>query len=219
MASLRGVAVERGELNRLMWYSLSSREKLGVLSVSAVALSAAAWVGYDRMTAPQAPAPGATVSAAAPEQFPVHVAGAVKEPALITAGAGMLVQDAIRDAGGAGPGADLKRLNLAARLLPNTRLYVPSLGEDVSDAELGPYGPLGAPQARGGGDAAAGGLININTAAEAELDRLPGVGPVTAKKIIEYRNSIGGFKTIDQLIEVKGIGPKKLEQIRPHVRL
>jgi competence protein ComEA len=60
-------------------------------------------------------------------------------------------------------------------------------------------------------------MVNINTASITELDRLPGVGPATAQKIIDYRNQIGRFSSIDQLLEVKGIGTKKLEQMRPYI--
>jgi competence protein ComEA len=63
------------------------------------------------------------------------------------------------------------------------------------------------------------GSVNINTADESELDQLPGVGPATAKKIVEYRSAHGGFQSVDELDQVKGIGPKKLEEMRPYCRL
>lgn len=210
-----------------VWYSLSSREKIGVACLGAVVVAAAAWVGVQKLTVPRSFQPTITAEAANGGQFPVYVAGAVREPAVISATANMLVNDAIQEAGGATKDADTGKLNLAARLVPNSRLYVPKLGEDLSAEELGPYAPGAAyvpAPAQGystgrsrGAAQSSGGIVNINTASEQELDTLPGVGPVTAKRIIEYRNQVGGFRSIDQLLDVKGIGPKKLERMRSRV--
>ena len=177
------------------------------------------------MTGESAASVGPVISpeAAAGGHFPVHVAGGVSAPSVITADSNMVVQDAINSAGGATDDADLGRLNLAARLIPNSRVYVPVKGEFLEPGELDPYGP-GAPRVSSANPSPSGrpagvniGLININTATETQLQVLKGVGPVTARKIIDYRNSVGGFADVDQLIEVKGIGPKKLSQIRPFV--
>jgi competence protein ComEA len=208
-----------------MWYSLSSREKVGITSVAALAIGTAGWVGLQKLKAPAVGHPAGLTAGSSSSSFPVHVTGAVREPCLIAGAPNMVVQQAIEAAGGATRDADTNRLNLAARLQPNSRLYVPRLGEDVSEEELGPYAPgarIAASSPAGmpvSGGSAAGGPVNINTASEAELDRLPGVGPVTARKIIEYRNQVGGFKSVEQLMEVKGIGPKKLEKMRPMVGL
>ncbi len=206
-----------------MWYSLSAREKAGVACLGAMLLGAGGWVGINKISHRTSNySPSISAQAMQSAEFPVHVAGAVREPAVIAASANMLVDDAIKEAGGATKDADLGKLNLAARLIPNTRIYVPKLGEEISAEEPGPYAPGAMPASSvsgGGSSEAAGGLININTANETELDKLPGVGPVTAKRIIEYRNQIGAFKSTDQLLDVKGIGPKKLEKIRPHVTI
>jgi len=142
----------------------------------------------------------------------VHVAGCVKNPNVYVMNPGDRVIDAINKAGGAKADADLDALNLAEPLKDGEKIYVPPKGEmtvsgqtaQTSKTSAYNNGPL---------------VVNINTAGPEELDRLPGVGPATAQKIIEYRNQIGRFTSIEQLEEVRGIGPKKLEQMRPFVRL
>jgi competence protein ComEA len=153
----------------------------------------------------------------------VHVAGAVRKPGLVTLASDRRVKDALDAAGGAVRGADLGRLNLAERLVDGTQIYVPLIGEELPDSAVS------VPRSEGSAPAAtriardrqslAPNSISINAASAAELDLLPGIGPATAAKIIEYRASRGGFKSVDELVEVKGIGPKKLAQIRPYVRL
>lgn len=157
------------------------------------------------------------------EQVVVHVAGAVQKPGLVTLASDRRVKDAIDAAGGAARGADLARLNLAERLVDGTQIYVPLVGEELPDSAVSVSRSEGSEPAatRISKDrqSLAPNSISINAASAAELDLLPGIGPATAAKIIEYRASRGGFKSIDELLEVKGIGPKKLAQIRPYVRL
>jgi competence protein ComEA len=119
---------------------------------------------------------------------------------------GERVIDAIDRAGGPRKDADLTMLNLAAPLTDGTQIVVPKPGSTMS----------GDPGSSGSGSTSGGTtLININSASEIELEDLPGVGPVTAAAIIDYRTQNGPFATIDDLIDVTGIGPSTLEQIRP----
>lgn len=138
----------------------------------------------------------------------VDVAGAVVKPGVYRFTAGARVGDAIEAAGGFSPRVDVGRvgaeLNLAATLADGAQIHVPSRDDVSGGAGGGAIPSGGAPGAR---------LINVNTATEAELDSLPGIGPVTAGKIIESR-SASPFKTIDDLRERGILGEKALEKIR-----
>lgn len=214
----------------------------GRLVLGTVALVAVALVGW-KLLAPPAPppemrlpfvsttaAPDATGSAtpepsgsagAAPNEAPgeeaatevvVHVVGAVATPGVRRLPAGARVVDAVDAAGGAVADADLSRLNLAAPVEDGQQVYVPRVGEVV----LPPVGPAGGASGAAGtpGDADDGGPVNLNTATVDELDALPGVGPTIAQAIVDHRSEHGPFESVDQLIEVSGIGEAKLEQLR-----
>lgn len=177
---------------------------------------------------PEQPLPGLYAAEVSkvdqPAKVVVHVAGAVRKPGLVTSTSEHRVKDAIDAAGGPARGADLSRLNLAERLVDGTQIYVPLVGEELPEASVAVARPAGgAPppdrKSSRAQQALAPNSISLNSATAAELDLLPGVGPATAAKILEYRASRGGFKSVDELLEVKGIGPKKLAQIRPFVRL
>lgn len=137
----------------------------------------------------------------------VHVAGAVVRPGVYELAAAARVVDAVAAAGGLGEGADDLRLNLAAPLTDGERVYVPRQGEP-------PPPDLGAapasPSAGEGGSA----LVDLNTADIEGLEALPGVGPATAAAIVEHRQRIGRFTSVDQLLDVRGIGEAKLEALR-----
>jgi competence protein ComEA len=201
-----------------MWYSLSGREKAGLASLVAAFIGVTGYVGYQQLSAPASRFLGGVASGSQPLTFAVQVAGAVAKPGVISATQGLVVQEAIEMSGGLTPDADTSRINLAARLIANSRLYVPTRDESVGETTLGPYSVAATqsiqPLASSGSP-----RIRLNAATENELDQLPGVGPKTARAIIDFRSSIGGFTSVDQLIDVKGIGPKKLEQIRPFVSL
>lgn len=155
--------------------------------------------------------PAATsTSSTEPASLVVHVAGAVMLPGVHEVPAGSRVADAIAAAGGLAPGADEARINLAAPVADGERIYVPVVGEEPPAAVVGSSGGSSA----AGGATASGGPINLNTADEVALDSLPGVGPATAAAIIEHRERIGGFTSVEQLLDVRGIGEAKLEQLR-----
>jgi competence protein ComEA len=139
----------------------------------------------------------------------VHVAGAVHRPGVYRLRAGARVDDAISRAGGAKPRADLTQVNLAAEVEDGRQILVP---RRVAAAA--------APIA--GGDAATqqpGVPLNLNTATLEQLDELPGVGPATAQKILDYREEHGGFGSVEELGQVPGIGDVRMASLRDQVRV
>jgi competence protein ComEA len=129
----------------------------------------------------------------------VHVAGAVARPGLVVVPSGSRVADAVAGAGGALPDADLGALNLAAPLSDGQHLMVPSAA------------------GRDGAAGAADDRVRINVASETDLQRLPGVGPVLAARIVEHRDRYGPFATVEDLLDVPGIGEGKLAALREAV--
>lgn len=158
----------------------------------------------------------------------VHVVGAVKKPGLYDFHSGDRVSDAIRLAGGSLADADLESVNLAAKLEDGTQLRILKKSQanmPQALADLGTYGGdnvkagYASKSGGSGGGELSPGSISLNTASESELDRLPGIGPSTARKILDYRRQVGGFTSINEALNVKGIGPKKLAAMRKYLRL
>jgi competence protein ComEA len=152
------------------------------------------------------------------QKIAVHVAGAVQKPGLYEILIGSRVNDAIRLAGGAKPNGYLDGVNLAAVVQDGEQIYVPD--HPPTDGESVAPGSSGAsePQHRSSGaKKLPTGKININTASKVDLMRLPGVGEVTAGKIIAKRRELGRFSSPEQLLDVKGIGPKKLAAMKDYV--
>jgi competence protein ComEA len=139
-----------------------------------------------------------------PIEVVVHVVGAVVTPGLYRLDEGSRVADALSLAGGATPKANLAAVNLAAPVVDGTQVVVPRKGES---AGAGSAPSTGAPSSPGG-------PIHLNTATVEELETIPGVGPVTAQRIIDFREQNGPFRSVDELDAVSGIGPKRLEQLR-----
>jgi competence protein ComEA len=150
----------------------------------------------------------AATEAQPPAEVVVDVVGAVMTPGLYRLDEGSRVADAVSLAGGATRKADLAGVNLAAPLVDGTQIIVPRKGQAA------PAGVAAAPGGSGAAQSSPAGPIHLNTATEEELETIPGVGPVTAQRIIDFREQNGPFRSVDELDAVSGIGPKRLEQMR-----
>lgn len=191
--------------------ALSRGELIGLVALLAVTLGGAG-LWYVRSlprpvevaTAPSGGTGSAPASASpSPEVVVlVDVAGWVRRPGVYEFTEGARVIDAIDAAGGARSGALLEALNLAAPLTDGTQILVPREGQ------------VGVAPAPVTGGAVAGGLVNVNSAIATELEELPGIGEVIAQRIIDYRTENGPFATVDELLDVSGIGDAILESIR-----
>jgi competence protein ComEA len=173
---------------------------LGAL-VLALALLVASRFLRPAGTATYAPAPRAQ-TAAAPAPLVVDVVGAVRRPGLYRLRQGARIADAIARAGGATHRAELSLVNLAAPLADGVQIVVPARvaggGPGVATATSGP--------------------VHLNTATLEDLDALPGIGPVTAQKILDFRQKHGAFSNVDELDAIPGIGPARLDQLRDLVQ-
>jgi competence protein ComEA len=151
---------------------------------------------------PLPPPTGAGVTGLPSSRVVVDVVGAVRRPGLYRLAHGSRIADAVTRAGGATSKADLAQINLAAPLADGEQVVVPRRGAGVASTGAGsaPAGSTSAP-------------VQLSTATLEQLDSLPGVGPVTAQKILDYRQKHGAFQSVDELDAVPGIGPKRLEQL------
>lgn len=156
------------------------------------------------------PTPSGKGSGAAVTELVVDVAGKVRRPGIVVLEPGSRVVDALEAAGGARPGVRLTDLNLARPLQDGEQVLV---GVAAAPGAAASTAPEQAASGQEGGPE----LVDINTASATELEELSGVGPVTAEAIIEWRTSNGGFQSVDQLLEVDGIGEKTLADLSPHV--
>lgn len=143
-----------------------------------------------------------TTDGATGDILTVHVSGRVSEPGVIHVPAGAIVADAIAAAGGLLGDASVESLNLAAEVASGEHIVVP-----------GPGGPPTGAKAVGG-DGGPPGLVSLSQATAADLETLPGVGPVLAERIVAWRDQNGGFEAVEDLLEVPGIGEAKLTALR-----
>ncbi|MEO8107715.1 MAG: helix-hairpin-helix domain-containing protein [Actinomycetes bacterium] len=156
--------------------------------------------------------PSDPAAATVTEVVVVDVDGAVRRPGVVELPAGSRVVDALKSAGGVSAKADTGALNLAQVLIDGEQIVVPKKGAD-------PTGIPGSPTVPDPGGTAPASVVNLNTATPVELETLPGIGPVLAAAIVDWRTQNGGFTSVDQLEQVSGIGPATFADIAPLVRL
>lgn len=183
---------------------------LGGLAIVAVAWIGARYLKQDAGGAQaRAPAPIKLQRSGGGRAF-VHVTGAVRHPGVYTVSSWARLDLAVKRAGGPAKGADLEGVNLAAKIADGQQVVVPRRG-------------MGAAPAGGDVGAAVGAAppqpINLNTATVDQLDELDGVGPATAQKILAWRQEHGGFRSVDDLKQISGIGPKRFEALKDKVRM
>lgn len=209
-----------GEPLRERLRSLDRRELAGLLVVAVLIVGGAAlWYVRSLPSSVSIQAPsdrmdpsGLTGSMASPTPatIVVDVAGWVRRPGVYEFRQGDRVIDAVRMAGGAKPGADLTSINLAALLTDGQQIVVFKRGK--TGAGTGVAGGSG-PSGSGGAET----LVNLNTATLDQLESLPGIGPALGQRILDYRQVHGPFRSVDDLLNVSGIGEKRLADLRPRV--
>ena len=159
------------------------------------------------------PEPTTTPAATTPATFPVHLAGAVARPGVYYVTEGTILDTVLREAGGFSIVADTTKVNLAMSLAAHQYVYVPELGEETVPTPVSPIG----------GESRAASTepdkVNINTADEAELTKLSGVGPSTAQKIIAYREANGPFQALEDLMNVPGIKEGRFAGLKDFITL
>jgi competence protein ComEA len=188
-----------------------TRPQLAVILLLILALCIGSFLAYSRSRPRRVEVSGAgeaTASAPGARTITVHVAGAVLSPGLCRLWEGSRVADALEKAGGASADAQLDDLNLAGKLADGQKVMVPRKAQPEAQPAAGQVTAQPAST-----------LVNLNTATPEQLDALPGVGPTMAAKIIEYRQKNGPFTTVDELDDVSGIGPSKLEALRDLVTI
>ncbi len=190
--------------------SLSRGELVAAIALVAVSLAGAGLWYVRSLPRPvevrSEPGPGPAVVSPSPTPaiLLIDVAGWVRRPGVYEFPEGARVVDAIEAAGGARRGAFLQGLNLAAPLVDGTQVLVPKGGQATTGSAV----------AAGSGASASGGLVNLNTASAGELETLPGIGEVLAQRIVDHRTANGPFTSVDQLVDVSGIGESILGSVR-----
>ena len=193
------------------------KSMLVLLAVVALAAGGAFYAGIhgqeeavtlDAGTTPQGEAP------VKEREIVVYVAGAVNRPGVVQLAEGARAKDAVDACGGFLPTADTNGVNLAQKLKDGMQVTVP----EKSPQGTAVQGAAGGAQA-GAAKSLPEGMVNINTADEKELDKLPGIGPAMAKRIVEYRTENGAFQAPEEIKRVKGIGDAKYEKMKDKIAL
>ena len=194
------------------------KSMLVLLAVVALAAGGAFYAGYcgqdDAVELDAGAAPGREMSVKESE-IVVYGAGAVNRPGVVRLAEGARAQDAVDACGGFLPTADTNGVNLAQKLKDGVQVTVPEKAPVAAEGRAA----QGAPTASGAARSLPDGMVNINTADEKELDKLPGIGPAMAKRIIEYRTENGAFQSPEEIKRVKGIGDAKYEKMKDKIVL
>ncbi len=224
------VAAIRADPGRAGLFALAA---VGVIAVMVTAFAmtrdkpppiASAKLPPVQMVSSAAPRPSTSTSTPGADQpAVVSVVGLVHKPGLVTLQPGARIADAVAAAGGTLDGADLIGLNMAQRVTDGQQLVVgiaPGPGEPTRlGSAVTPSGGPAAPRSAASPSGAAAGPVDLNAATVEQLDTLPGIGPVTAAAIVAWRAANGSFTSVDQLADVDGIGPARLEKLRSLVRV
>lgn len=228
-----------------IWEKLERKERVTLLGVYAASIGLALLLGYgwgrNAAGSPALPPPGGSADAAVevidlaksepptptpapaeansdtePRELVVHVSGAVRKRGVYRLSENSRVADAIEQAGGATENADLDALNLAEPLTDGQKVHVPRKGE-VPPPEASVPSPRSADRPERTAAPTPKFPLDLNTATAEQLEAIPGIGPVLAQRIVEYRRLNGRFQSVDDLLQVQGIGQKRLERMRPYV--
>ncbi|HYE81225.1 MAG TPA: helix-hairpin-helix domain-containing protein [Clostridia bacterium] len=159
------------------------------------------------------PSPAEVEAHKEPEEISVYICGNVKKPGVIKVPEGTRLDEAVRMAGGTCENADLNAVNLAYRLVDEDMIYIPKIGEEPKSTDKAIPGVSTVKSI----NIKEPGKVNINTAGANELETLDGVGPATARSIIEYREESGPFESIEDIKQVKGIGDGKFNSIKDDI--
>lgn len=154
-----------------------------------------------------------------PPPVRVYITGAVINSDVYFLPAGSIIKDAVQAAGGFAPNADKERINQALELKDQQQIHVPRLGEENSLPSVQNAPDIETAPAAGGTNSGASGQINLNTATLEQLDSLPGIGPAIAQRIIDYRDDVGGFSSIDEITQVSGIGDSTFNKIKDMITI
>lgn len=186
------------------------RRWLIILALAGVIVAGSFYDHWRKAVPPEMPAPAAQAVPAAGARPAVHVSGAVNKPGVYEVGPGSRVVDAVNAAGGLAAEADAARVNLAQPVKDGMHVHVPAAGQ-ASSVRSG--------TADRAAPAPGNGKVSINAADRGEFESLPGIGPVLAERIIEYRRANGPFRDVTELKKVNGIGEVKFDRIKDRITL
>lgn len=202
-------------------FNLSRQEKIIFLIIVSMLVITIGWkfygTGKNDITIIPSTTEGETISLPAEDTVDrsiciIHITGAVNQPGVYQLDQGKRIIDAVKIAGGEAEGANLDAVNLAAHLYDGQKIVIPFISGINSDTLYSSLETVATPQRQMNFDSS--GLLNLNSAESSQLENLPGIGPVLADRILEYRRDHGMFRTMEEVMNVPGIGEKKFESIK-----